>query len=1385
MPCLALLCCAVLSAQPRAIVVDGSGPWRDAQWAFTVTQFSGVLIDAGYSAQTVSPVDLPSALTSHDILLAVPSLESLPLATFTAIAAHVAGGGAMMASGGVPFRDPLYLTPGGQWLDSAAYLQTVGSPPPRNSFTAPPIPTVSPSKEQYTAANGLRVPIARPRGIFSTSMSTGRYRVIGDLLTPAATLYFNSFSFPTGGAFIVWLPWPQLYDPLRAQLVDALKAAPNHLAFYTAGADQITWLPGETITGGATIVNSGSSPAQASMQWSVSGPSGLTAQPAVALSLVAGQALQIPLHLTGLANGDYTLHFRLLIGSQEVDRVDSPVRLLDPTLSRQPDRKIKVVGGSFSAGGQHVFLHGVNYWPRYIAGIDPGSYNGQSWLEAAQYDPDVVEADLTEIAALHFNLVNIQYSDYEGFWAQEGRALIDFLERCRAHGIWVQIALRATLTNSAYAGQLSPTLESYLQSAYLPGNDRVFAYELLWEPMVGTHDQGGQGRLVNGAILYNVGRLVLDPDWRTWVNDQYGSLDNAQNAWAFTAPVDGTGQLTNPLDDQMQNDGPWRVMVAAYRRFLEDYLGRNLGLMARLIRRTDPDTLLTYRNWTTMNAPHNANTGYDIGTAAAHLDFFSPERYSPVLLWPDDRAYGLVTAYSRYRTGGKPVHWAEFGAEVGSNGGTAASLSTQAAVCDTMMRQVADDGSNGASVWWWPGGYGPMDGADFGIIDPSGTPRACATTLAQWGTTLAAAAPDLTADPPTTITVDRDADARGSYGLFLNSQDSYVQARQAGMSVVLADRGTGTDTSTIPLIQVGNPPYSGTGPLKFANSELAGIHVVCPTLDVTVENGSTVALPSGVACQLNPMMVNTGEARWLAGSASKGSVVLHTNAGDIALASPVSSLQRTAMGPLSVTLGQSAVTLSGRLRVVGVGDFGEVLNLILTVDSNASDTCSISLSSTGPISAPSTGATGTINITTPAGCSWAALSNSPWLTLNSASGFGNAAVSYSIQPNYGPTRQTTVEIAGHPFAVTEDGVARPPSAQSPTLSAASLTFGTQTVGIIGAPQAVRLTNTGMVGLNLGATAIGGANGGDFSQTNDCGSTLASTASCTVQVTFTPSTAGFRTASLFVAGNIATGGSTVTLSGSGAATGPTPAILAIADSWGYTAGVAPGLWVTIGGVNLGGPPQTWDLDGVQHLPTDVGGVSVTFNGAPAALLYVSGPQINALVPASVSPGPVQVVAQVNGVSSSPFTMTAKAALPAVYALPNADGSTFFVTAALQGTATLVGNSSVDSRVVRAVYSGDTLDLYMIGLGATLDPAQFITDRAIAGAFPVSAPVTASVGGKSANVLFAGLTTPGLYLVRIVVPTDLAAGPQALQVSVGGILTRASLVLQMAAGPPNGR
>jgi hypothetical protein len=235
------------------------------------------------------------------------------------------------------------------------------------------------------------------------------------------------------------------------------------------------------------------------------------------------------------------------------------------------------------------------------------------------------------------------------------------------------------------------------------------------------------------------------------------------------------------------------------------------------------------------------------------------------------------------------------------------------------------------------------------------------------------------------------------------------------------------------------------------------------------------------------------------------------------------------------------------------------------------------------------------------------------------------------------------------------------------LSTTSLNFGKRNVGDAGAAQGVQLTNNGPGAPGILAITPGGLNGADFGESNDCGTTLAVGQRCTVQVTFTPSTAGVRTASLFIAGNTSGGSSVVELSGTGVDTRPTPVIQAIVDSWGYTTGIAPGLWVTIAGTNLAGPAQVWNLDGGQTLPVALGATTLAFNGMPAPVLYVSPTQINALVPAGVAPGNVQVVVQADGASSSPFTITAQAAHPAVYAPPTADASTFFVTAALAGTA----------------------------------------------------------------------------------------------------------------------
>ncbi len=84
-----------------------------------------------------------------------------------------------------------------------------------------------------------------------------------------------------------------------------------------------------------------------------------------------------------------------------------------------------------------------------------------------------------------------------------------------------------------------------------------------------------------------------------------------------------------------------------------------------------------------------------------------------------------------------------------------------------------------------------------------------------------------------------------------------------------------------------------------------------------------------------------------------------------------------------------------------------------------------------------------------------------------------------------------------------------------SFSKSRLSFGSQQVGTTSAPQNVTLTNVGSTQLNFTGISITGADPGDYSQTNTCGTSIAAYASCTITVTFTPAATGSRTATLSI------------------------------------------------------------------------------------------------------------------------------------------------------------------------------------------------------------------------------------------------------------------------------
>ncbi|WP_435626665.1 choice-of-anchor D domain-containing protein [Candidatus Ferrigenium straubiae] len=99
-----------------------------------------------------------------------------------------------------------------------------------------------------------------------------------------------------------------------------------------------------------------------------------------------------------------------------------------------------------------------------------------------------------------------------------------------------------------------------------------------------------------------------------------------------------------------------------------------------------------------------------------------------------------------------------------------------------------------------------------------------------------------------------------------------------------------------------------------------------------------------------------------------------------------------------------------------------------------------------------------------------------------------------------------------------------------TLTPASLTFAPRTVGTSSAAQALTLANPGITPMAITSISIVGANVTNFSQTNNCGASLAAGASCMVNVTFSPKGAGVKTAALRVID--AAGTQSAPLSGTG-------------------------------------------------------------------------------------------------------------------------------------------------------------------------------------------------------------------------------------------------------------
>jgi uncharacterized protein (TIGR03437 family) len=226
----------------------------------------------------------------------------------------------------------------------------------------------------------------------------------------------------------------------------------------------------------------------------------------------------------------------------------------------------------------------------------------------------------------------------------------------------------------------------------------------------------------------------------------------------------------------------------------------------------------------------------------------------------------------------------------------------------------------------------------------------------------------------------------------------------------------------------------------------------------------------------------------------------------------------------------------------------------------------------------------------------------------------------------------------------------------------------------------------------------------------------------------------------------------------------------------TSTVQSGEWVSIYGNNLAGGTATWNGD----FPTTLGGTSVTINGKPAWLWFVSPGQINLQVPADTATGTVPVVVT-TAAGTTTSTVTLAPFAPSFSLLDSrhvagiiarADGSGAYGN----GTYDIIGptGTSLGYPTV-AAKAGDAITLFGVGFGPTNPEVQ--PGQAFSGAAQTTSSPALSINNVGVTPSWTGISGAGLYQINLTVPAGLGSGDVPLQAIAGGAQTPSGVVISL--------